>query len=129
MGVETAGFKGSSYYGHEAVVTAIIEQYIGNVEPKLRKGTMNVFSVVPGQDPYWRGDLEAIKSLLEKIGLKVNILFGSGSEGMEEWKDIPNAEFNLLLSPWVGLSSAVLCGWPGMKWMMPSSNTSNGPIT
>ena len=108
VGVETAGFKGSSYYGHEAVVNSIIEQFIGKVQPNVKKGLVNVLSVVPGQDPFWRGDLENLKSLLEKIGLEVNILFGYRSKGVEEWKSIPNAEFNILVSPWVGLSTVRL---------------------
>ncbi|MDR1204154.1 MAG: hydrogenase [Peptococcaceae bacterium] len=104
VGVETSGFKGNNYFGHEAVVVGIIDQFVGEARPPKKKGTVNVFSVVPYQDPYWRGDLEQIKSLLEKIGLRVNILFGAGSKGTEEWKNIPKAEFNILLSPWVGLS-------------------------
>ncbi|WP_010256265.1 nitrogenase component 1 [Treponema primitia] len=108
VGVETAGFKGNSYYGHEAAVNAIIEQFVGEAEPKLRKGLVNVFSVVPYQDPFWRGDLEALKTLLESIGLEVNILFGYDSGGAAEWQDIPNAQFNLLVSPWVGLSTVKL---------------------
>jgi nitrogenase molybdenum-iron protein beta chain len=108
VGVETAGFKGTSYFGHETVVNAIIEQFVGDVEAKPRNGLVNVFSVVPFQDPYWRGDLENLKSLLQSIGLEVNILFGYGSRGVSEWKDIPNAQFNLLVSPWVGLSTVKL---------------------
>jgi nitrogenase molybdenum-iron protein beta chain len=108
VGVETAGFKGTSYFGHETVVNAIIEQFVGDVEANPRKGLVNVFSVVPFQDPYWRGDLENLKILLQSIGLEVNILFGYGSRGVSEWKDIPNAQFNLLVSPWVGLSTVKL---------------------
>ena len=33
------------------------------------------------------------------------MLFGSESAGVSEWKQIPNAQFNLLLSPWVGLNT------------------------
>ncbi len=108
VGTETAGFKGNSYYGHHRVTEAIIEQFIGNVTPNVRKGLVNVLSVVPYQDPFWRGDLSEIKSLLEKLGLEVNILFGASSGGVSEWKDIPNAEFNIVLSPWVGLETAEL---------------------
>jgi Nitrogenase molybdenum-iron protein, alpha and beta chains len=104
VGVETSGFRGNNYYGHELVMKAIIDQFIGDAKPEIKKGLVNVFSVVPFQNPYWRGDLEQIKALIEKIGLKVNILFGIGSKGVSEWKDIPNAEFNLLLSPWSGLT-------------------------
>lgn len=104
VGVDTAGFRGNSYIGHELVFQAIIDQYIGNVEPQIKDKTVNVFSVVPAQSPYWKGDLEKIKELLEKIGLKVNIIFGSQAGGVSEIRDIPNAQFNLLISPWVGLS-------------------------
>ncbi|MBQ8679714.1 MAG: hydrogenase [Treponema sp.] len=103
VGAETSGFKGSSYIGHEIVVKAIIDQFVGNAKPKIEKGLVNVFADVPGQNPFWRGDLAALKILLEKLGLKVNILFGGTSAGVSEWKTIPNAEFNLLVSPWVGL--------------------------
>jgi nitrogenase molybdenum-iron protein beta chain len=108
VGVDTAGFRGNNYQGHELVVNAIIDQYISYEVQKanVRKGLVNVFSVVPFQDAYWRGDLHEIKRLLEGIGLEVNILYGPESKGFSEWMDIPNAEFNLVLSPWVGLSTA-----------------------
>jgi len=104
--VATGGFSGSNYKGHELVIKAIVNQLIGNVEPNVRKRLVNVFSVLPYQDTYWRADLEAIKTLLEKIGLEVNILFGHSSKGIEEWREIPNAEFNLVISPWAGLDTA-----------------------
>ena len=102
-GVDTPGFRGSNYYGHEAVFKSIIQQYIGDRNPVVKKRLVNVFADVPFQDPYWRGDLEEIKRLLEDIGLEVNVLFGVASEGIKEWNRIPDAEFNLLISPWVGL--------------------------
>jgi nitrogenase molybdenum-iron protein beta chain len=108
VGVETAGFKGNNYFGHELVVNAIIEQFAGSAAARPRKGLVNLFSVAPFQNPYWRGDIEALKALLESIGLEVHSLFGYSSAGVSEWKDIPNAQFNLLVSPWVGLSTVQL---------------------
>ena len=108
VGAETSGFTGNNYQGHELVVNSIIEQFVGDVTPKVQKGLVNVFSVVPNQDPFWRGDLEEIKRILTSIGLKVNILFGYESAGVFEWQNIPNAEFNILLSPWVGLKTVEL---------------------
>ncbi len=109
VGVDTAGFRGNNYLGHELVVNAIIDQFVGDAEPNVRKGLVNVFSVVPFQDPYWRGDLEEIKRILEGIGLEVHVLYGYSSDGVAEWKDIPNAQFNLVIGPWIGVSSAKLC--------------------
>ncbi len=108
VGAETSGFTGNNYHGHELVVNSIINQFVGDVTPKVQKGLVNVFSVVPNQDPFWRGDLEEIKRILTEIGLDVNILFGSESRGIFEWKNIPNAEFNILLSPWCGLKTVEL---------------------
>ena len=71
------------------MVNSIIEQFVGNVTPKVQKGLVNVFSVVPNQDPFWRGDLEEIKRILTGIGLEVQILFGNESAGISEWKNIP----------------------------------------
>ncbi len=110
IGVDTAGFRGNNYKGHNLVVEGIIEQFVGDIddEPEVEKGLVNVFSVIPYQNVNWRGDLEEIKRILEGIGLKVNILFGYGSSGASEWKKIPNAELNIVLSPWVGLGAAKL---------------------
>jgi len=107
VGVDTSGFRGNSYIGHELVLKEIIKQFVdlSDTEVKVRKGLVNVFASVPPQHPFWRGDLEEIKRLLELIGLEVNILFGTGSAGISEWRDIPNAEFNIVLSAWVGEST------------------------
>jgi nitrogenase molybdenum-iron protein beta chain len=103
--VETGGFKGSSYAGHEAFLDAFIEQYLEPAErnePRL----VNVFASVPYLDPFWSGNLEGIRELLSGIGLEANILFGPGSGGIKAWERIPAASFNLVLSPWVGLRAA-----------------------
>jgi nitrogenase molybdenum-iron protein beta chain len=110
VGVDTSGFRGNGYVGHELVINEIIKQYVNSydTEVNVRPGLVNVFASVPTQNPFWRGDLEELKRILELIGLEVNILFGTGSAGVSEWKDIPNAQFNLVLSTWVGESTAKL---------------------
>lgn len=102
---ETGGFKSTNYISHETVVNAIIDQFVDVYKKDVvpQKGLVNVFATVPYQDPYWNGNLEEIKRILEGIGLTVNILFGNESGGVEEWKTIPNAEFNILASSWTGL--------------------------
>ncbi len=106
---ETGGFKSNNYVSHEKVVNAIIDQYVDKFGSKrtTKKGLVNVFSVIPYQDPYWNGNLQELKRILEGIGLEVNILFGQDSGGgIEEWKTIPEAEFNLVISAWAGLGIA-----------------------
>ena len=103
---ETGGFKGNNFTGHELVSRAIIDQFVGDSNVPKEDSTVNVWSLLPYQNTFWRGDLSEIKRILEGIGLKVNILFGNGSRGAAEWKDIPKAKFNIVLSPWLGLKTA-----------------------
>jgi nitrogenase molybdenum-iron protein beta chain len=102
---ETAGFKYTNYQSHSLVVNSIIDQFVDKFYDKsLAKDVklVNVFASIPYQDPFWKGNLEEIKRLLEGIGLKANILFGPYSGGIPEWKTIPHAAFNVLISPWFG---------------------------
>lgn len=104
---ETGGFKSNNYRSHEVVVNQIIDQYVDrHRQDGVTRGLVNVFASIPYQDPFWNGNLEELKRLLEGIGLKVNILFGDGSRGVSEWKTIPNAQFNLVVGAWVGLEIA-----------------------
>jgi nitrogenase molybdenum-iron protein beta chain len=102
---ETAGFKSSNYVSHSTVVNAIVDQFVGDADPSLAKDEklVNVFASIPYQDPFWKGNLSELKRLLEGIGLKANILFGLESGGVAEWKTIPRAGFNIIVSPWYGL--------------------------
>lgn len=104
--VETGGFKGNNFTGHELVTRAIIDQYVGDYDGPKEKGLVNLWSLLPYHNTFWKGDLTEIKRILEGIGLKVNILFGNKSDGVSEWKNIKKAQFNLVLSPWLGLQTA-----------------------
>lgn len=99
----TAGFKGNNYKGHEQVVDAIIEQYLKKSDKK-QKGLVNIWADVPYQDLFWLGNLRELEKLISELGLIPNTIFGY-RRGIENIKKIPEAEFNLLVSPWVGLSN------------------------
>lgn len=105
---ETGGFKSNNYVSHANVVNAIIDQYVDKFKEstEVKKGLVNVFATIPYQDPFWNGNLEEIKRVLEGIGLEVNILFGNESKGISEWKSIPNAEFNIVAGAWESVSIA-----------------------
>ena len=99
----TAGFKGNNYKGHEQVVDAIIEQYLKKSDKK-QKGLVNIWADVPYQDLFWLGNLRALEQLVAELGLTPNTIFGY-NRGIENINKIPEAEFNLLVSPWVGLGN------------------------
>ncbi len=99
----TAGFKGNNYYGHEQVIDAIIDQYLKKSD-KRRKGLVNIWADVPYQDLFWLGNIRELEKLVAEIGLTPNTIFGY-NRGIENINRIPEAEFNLLVSPWVSLKN------------------------
>jgi nitrogenase molybdenum-iron protein beta chain len=107
--VDTPGFKCDNFAAHELIVNEIVDQYVdryayNNTERDAK--LVNLFATIPFQDQFWKGNLEEFKRVLEGIGLRVNVLFGPYSRGVEEWKTIPRAGFNLVASPWYGLRIA-----------------------
>ncbi|MBR9647734.1 nitrogenase component 1 [Clostridium tyrobutyricum] len=101
INIQTPGFKGDIHYGYEVTLRTLIEQLhkIYEVASERVKGLVNVFGVIPNQDVFWQGNLFELKRILESIGLKVNTLFGFG-QNIENWRQVPNAELNLVFSPW-----------------------------
>ena len=99
----TAGFKGNNYKGHEQVIDAIVEQYLEKSETK-QKGLVNIWADVPYQDLFWLGNIRELEKLVSELGLTPNTIFGY-KRGIENIEKIPKAQFNLLVSPWVGLST------------------------
>lgn len=67
------------------------------------EGLINIFGVVPYQHVFWKGTLSVLKDLLEKLGLKVNVIFAEVN-ALDNFKRIPAAQLNLVLSPWNGHS-------------------------
>lgn len=99
----TAGFKGNNYKGHEQVVDAIIDQYLKKSD-KQQKGLVNIWADVPYQDLFWLGNIRELEKLVQELGLTPNTIFGF-KRGIDNINKIPEAEFNLLVSPWVGLGN------------------------
>lgn len=106
---ETAGFKGSNLEGHEWVVDALIEQYLSK-RPAATSGAgpepglVNIWGPVPSYDQFWIGNIRELETLLREIGLRPNAIFGE-YRGLANLDLVPRAQFNLLVSPWIGLQN------------------------
>ncbi|MDF2873623.1 MAG: nifK 1 [Sporomusa sp.] len=100
---ETGGFKGTNFFGHELIIDAIIDQYLQPAD-KAEPGLVNIWSVVPFHDAFWVGNLKEIEKLINELGLTPNVIFGPGN-GLKALNRVPQAQFNLLISPWVGLKN------------------------
>lgn len=96
--VDSSGFRGDSYFGYEASLTALIKEF-PKKQDKDQK-TVNIFGIVPSQDITWRGNLEEITRILRKLGLKVNTFF-TDNQGLENIKKSSSAALNIIFSPWL----------------------------
>ncbi len=105
ISIGSPGFSGNTFHGYELFFDAVITQYLTKTDTPKIKGLVNLLGVVPYQDLFWRGDLQAIRRDLEKLGLSVNVIFGDLG-GVNNLKKIPAAELNIVLSPWVGIKAA-----------------------
>jgi nitrogenase molybdenum-iron protein beta chain len=106
VSVETSGFKCNNFTAHSLVVNAIIDQYVdltaGENESRSEANTVNVLASLPYQDPFWKGNLREYRRLLAGLGFNAHVLFGPLADGINEWRRIPRANFNILISPWYG---------------------------
>jgi nitrogenase molybdenum-iron protein beta chain len=95
------GFKGDSLWGHSQILNALIDQYLRPASEKV-PGLVNIWGIVPYYDTFWETTLERLEQLLITLGLKPNIIYGIG-KGKTAVDNIPKAEFNLLLGPYLDL--------------------------
>jgi nitrogenase molybdenum-iron protein beta chain len=96
LAVSTPSFKGDSYHGYEIVLDGIFNRYLPRAAAKNPK-LVNIFGLVPGYDPFFRGDLDEIERLLLALGLEVNTFF-TPSQTFENITSAPSASLNILLS-------------------------------
>jgi nitrogenase molybdenum-iron protein beta chain len=98
--VRSSGFAGNSYEGYELFFEGLIQDLLKPAE-KVRPKTVNVFGIVPYQHIFWKGDARTIKNLLAEIGITANV-FLAEFDGVAQLREIPAAEYNIVLSTWNG---------------------------
>jgi nitrogenase molybdenum-iron protein beta chain len=96
LAVSTPSFRGDSYHGYDIVLDGIFNRYLPKAEAKNPR-LVNIFGLVPGYDPFFRGDLEEIERLLTALGLKVNTFFTPG-QTFENITSALSAELNIVFS-------------------------------
>jgi nitrogenase molybdenum-iron protein beta chain len=104
IGAATGGFKGDSYWGYDLVLQALFKDYLTRGLPKV-KGRVNLWGIVPYMDPFWRGNLEGARHLLERVGLEVNTFF-TPADTLEALKEAGSAELNIVISDIYGQRAA-----------------------
>lgn len=97
--ITAPGFKGDVHAGYELTVKGIVEQLIQITTQDKIGGLVNVLGIIPGQDVFWQGHLLELQSILARVGVAANTLFGFG-QNTKAWQQIAQAELNLVFSPW-----------------------------
>jgi nitrogenase molybdenum-iron protein beta chain len=106
IGAATGGFRGDSYWGYDLVLQALFKDFLAGGLPKVQ-GKVNLWGVVPYMDPFWRGNLEGARQLLELVGLEVNSFF-TPADTLEAVKQAGSAELNVVISDLYGQGAARL---------------------
>jgi len=128
IGAATGGFRGNSYWGYDLVLQALGKDYLERDLPK-EKGRVNLWGIVPYMDPFWRGNLEGARLLLEQIGLRVNSFF-TADDTLEEIRTAGAAELNIVVSDVYGQGAAGLFselhGTPSLTVCLPVGPSTSG---
>ena len=104
IAVSTGGFKGNSYYGYDETLQTLFRAYVQKNTAKSDH-LINIWGLVPGMDPFFRGDLAELKRLLQAIGLQVNTFFGY-DQTIADLETSGAASHNVVLSRTYGLGAA-----------------------
>jgi nitrogenase molybdenum-iron protein beta chain len=104
IGAETGGFKGDGYKGYDLVLQALFRDFLVP-KPQKVKGKVNLWGVVPAQDAFWRGNLNNLRQLLNKLGLTVNSFF-TEFDGLDAIQNAAEAELNIIVSDYYGIDAA-----------------------
>ncbi|MDR0621472.1 MAG: hypothetical protein LBJ61_06325 [Deltaproteobacteria bacterium] len=104
ISVSTPSFAGHSYAGHWLALDGIFNGHISQIPQKNPK-LVNLFGLVPGYDPFFRGDLDEIARLARGLGLSVNTFF-TPDQSFSNLESAPGAALNVLFSPAWGLDFA-----------------------
>lgn len=106
IAAETAGFRGNSYFGYDAVLQSLFRDFVEKGGTKV-KNRVNLWGIAPTFDVFWRGNIEVLSSLLSRLGLEVNTFFGS-SDSLDRIRTSSSAVLNIIVSDVYGVEAARL---------------------
>jgi nitrogenase molybdenum-iron protein beta chain len=106
IGAETGGFRGNSYLGYDLVLQSLFRGFLEQGAAKKKK-RVNLWGIIPNYDPFWRGNLEEVRRLLESLGLEVNSFF-LADDTIEGIRQAGSASLNIVISHAYGLGAAEL---------------------
>ncbi len=104
IAVSTPSFQGDAYRGYEIVLEGIFNRFVRPSKTK-NKRLVNLFGVIPGYDPFFRGNLEEIKRILHQAGIEANTFF-TPDQSFDHIKASSQAALNIVFSRIYGVDFA-----------------------
>jgi nitrogenase molybdenum-iron protein beta chain len=102
LGISAPGFKGNAYTGYANALKSLligIDSLYPDTTTAREPLRVNLFGLLPDQDPFWEADLLELERLLAAVGIQANRLMGMG-QTIDAWKTARHASLSLVLSPW-----------------------------
>jgi len=125
IAVETGGFRGDGYVGYDLVLRGLFRDFVRHGE-ETQGDLVNVWGIVPGQDAFWRGNLDRVRDLLESLGLRVNTFF-TAQDSVGSLETSSAAALNVVVSQSYGLEAAAVFeeehGVPSLATQFPIGPT------
>lgn len=100
----TGGFHGNSYKGYDLTLTGLFSQYVKKGVNK-KSNAINLWGIPPFLDPFWRGNIQGVRNILERLGFEVNSFF-TVDDSLEEIRNSACAELNIVVSDIYGIDAA-----------------------
>ncbi len=99
----STGFQDNEYDGINETLFSIVKRFC---KEKTKKSGNLMINVIPdvGLSPHWKGDVEEIVRILNRLGIQVNV-FPKRME-IKHLRQLPNADATLLLNPSIGMKAA-----------------------
>jgi len=118
--IETTGFSGSMFDGFQNAVITLLERFsIKGLEEQDMTVNLVGISIY---HKHWQGNIEEIRSILSKMGIRVNAVVCAGSS-FEDLKGVGKAKCNIIVHEEYGLRIAE---WLRSELSMPFINPPMG---
>lgn len=101
---ETGGFKGRSSDGSNIVLNKICREVVEPPKAKL-KNTINIMGIWPHFKPFWLGEIEELKRILELLEINVHVIL-PGECNLKGIKTMAEASLNVVVSDHIGIEAA-----------------------
>ncbi|RMF98048.1 MAG: hypothetical protein D6734_00860 [Candidatus Schekmanbacteria bacterium] len=105
VAVNAGGFKGTTIDGYNYALNAFAESRFLDMKEKEEK-TVNLLGIIPVHDIFWKGNIEEINRLLQKIGIRVNITFIGDRLRFQDFINMTSAKMNVIVSDSIGYEAA-----------------------